>query len=194
MRSASRGRPPVPRAPAVSRSGSRGRERSSSERRPSSGPSPEAERPGSGRSSRAAYVKPPFVVGAPQPTRAAPAPRGSGGSAGTPVYSFLRCFGLQQYARKLGELGFVDLEPVARLRDQETLDLVEHLNVYPGHQLRLGRALDCLRLAAGDGAPKPEAVDEQTRHRELVRQQDRQLQEAAAQVRELEILLADRTK
>merc|ERR1719183_2671442 len=66
----------------------------------------------------------------------------------TPVFSLLRCFGLQQYAKKVCELGFADLDTISRLTDGEMLELVENVQAYPGHQLKLVRCLDCFRVGA----------------------------------------------
>lgn len=66
----------------------------------------------------------------------------------TPVYSYLKVYGLQQYGRAFVEAGFAELEPVSRLSETEALEFLERLRVYPGHRLRLLRAVDCLRNAA----------------------------------------------
>jgi len=57
-------------------------------------------------------------------------------------------FGLNQYARAFVEVGLDDLDCVGRLSETEALEFLERLRVYPGHRLRLLRAIDCLRHAA----------------------------------------------
>ncbi|CAE7503417.1 SARED1 [Symbiodinium sp. CCMP2592] len=46
-----------------------------------------------------------------------------------------------------GSTGFHDLETIGRLSETEVLDFLESLRVYPGHKLRLLRAIECLRHA-----------------------------------------------
>jgi len=46
------------------------------------------------------------------------------------------------------EVGLPDLEAIGRLSESEALEFLERLRVYPGHRLRLLRAIDCLRHAA----------------------------------------------
>lgn len=66
----------------------------------------------------------------------------------TAIFSYLKVFGLNQYGRAFAEAGLAELEAVARLSETEALEFLEHLRVYPGHRLRLLRAVDCLRHAA----------------------------------------------
>eukprot|EP00747_Dinoflagellata_sp_TGD_P187856 gnl/TRDRNA2_/TRDRNA2_45961_c0_seq1.p1 gnl/TRDRNA2_/TRDRNA2_45961_c0~~gnl/TRDRNA2_/TRDRNA2_45961_c0_seq1.p1 ORF type:complete len:741 (+),score=142.31 gnl/TRDRNA2_/TRDRNA2_45961_c0_seq1:82-2304(+) len=78
----------------------------------------------------------------------------SGGAHGgdaitrTPVFSYLRVYGLNQYARPFAEAGLADLDAMARLSESDALDFLERLRVYPGHRLKLLRAIDCLRHAS----------------------------------------------
>jgi hypothetical protein len=46
------------------------------------------------------------------------------------------------------EVGLSDLESVGRLTETEALEFLERLRVYPGHRLRLLRAIDSLRHAS----------------------------------------------
>jgi len=73
---------------------------------------------------------------------------GGGTPARPPVFNYLKVYGLTQYARAFVEGGLSDLEAVARLTETEGLEFLEHLRVYPGHRLRLLRAIDCLRHAS----------------------------------------------
>jgi len=66
----------------------------------------------------------------------------------TPVYSYLKVYGLNQYGRAFVEAGFAELDALAKLSETTALDFLEQLHVYPGHRLRLLRAVDCLRYAA----------------------------------------------
>ena len=98
-----------------------------------------------------------------QPPRAA----SSGPSAGrasarhasdlnrTPTFAYLRVYGLNQYARAFIAAGFSDLETIGRLSETEVLDFLESLRIYPGHRLRLLRAIECLRHAV-QGADRRE--------------------------------------
>lgn len=63
------------------------------------------------------------------------------------MYAYLKVYGLNQYARAFAEIGLADLEAIARLSETEALEFLERLRVYPGHRLRLLRAIDCLRHA-----------------------------------------------
>jgi len=63
------------------------------------------------------------------------------------VFGYLKVHGLNQYARAFVECGLSDLDAVARLSESEALDFLERLRVYPGHKLRLVRAIDVLRTA-----------------------------------------------
>ena len=65
----------------------------------------------------------------------------------TPTFAYLRLYGLNQYARAFVAAGFHDLETIGRLSETEVLDFLESLRVYPGHKLRLLRAIECLRHA-----------------------------------------------
>merc|ERR1719183_2841414 len=146
----------------------------------------------------------------------------------TPVFSLLRCFGLQQYAKKVCELGFADLDTISRLTDGEMLELVENVQAYPGHQLKLVRCLDCFRVGAQSqwdardahvdaeclemanrlakenqellfaNKNQADCVDdfqrERARHIDMIRKQDAAIQDAQAHIKELEVLLEDRTK
>lgn len=75
----------------------------------------------------------------------------------TPIYAYLKVYGLNQYARALLEGGLGDLEAIGKLSETEALEFLERLRVYPGHRLRLLRAIDCLRHAAM-GAEKRDAA------------------------------------
>lgn len=66
----------------------------------------------------------------------------------TAVFAYLKVYGLNQYARAFIEVGLADLESIGRLSETEALEFLERLRVYPGHRLRLLRAIDCLRHAA----------------------------------------------
>ena len=66
----------------------------------------------------------------------------------TPTFAYLRVYGLNQYARAFVAAGFHDLETIGRLSETEVLDFLESLRIYPGHKLRLLRAIECLRHAA----------------------------------------------
>lgn len=69
-------------------------------------------------------------------------------AARSPLYSYLRVYGLGQYARALHDLGFSDLDKVGGLSEAEGMEVLERMRVYPGHRVRLLRAIDCLRQAA----------------------------------------------
>jgi len=78
-------------------------------------------------------------------------PSGAGGDPAitrTAIFSYLKIHGLSQYARAFVEAGLSDIEAVARLTEGGALELLERLRVYPGHRLRLLRAVDSLRNAA----------------------------------------------
>lgn len=66
----------------------------------------------------------------------------------TAIFSYLKVYGLNQYARAFSEAGLAELDVVSRLSESEALEFLETLHVYPGHRLRLLRAVDCLRHAA----------------------------------------------
>lgn len=66
----------------------------------------------------------------------------------TAVFAYLKVYGLNQYARAFLEASLPDLEAIGRLSETEALEFLEKLRVYPGHRLRLLRAIDCLRNAA----------------------------------------------
>jgi len=121
---------------------------------------------------------------------------------------------LQQYARKLCELGCADLEVVARYSEARLVELVEACKAYPGHQMRLLRCLDTLRWSAAserENEAKRANVKERGRRKDASRErvlddlpaerQDRELrraraelQEAKGQIKELEVMLEDRTR
>ena len=90
-----------------------------------------------------------------KPARAASSGPGVGRSSAhggnevnrTPTFAYLRLYGLNQYARAFVAAGFHDLETIGRLSETEVLDFLESLRVYPGHKLRLLRAIECLRHA-----------------------------------------------
>lgn len=95
----------------------------------------------------------------PQPARKTPDPPSASSAARktpvkdttnvkTPILSYLKVFGLNQYARAFAQQGLADLDAVARLSEAEALEFLEQLHVYPGHRLKLLRAIDCLRFAA----------------------------------------------
>lgn len=64
------------------------------------------------------------------------------------MLAYLKVFGLAQYARAFVEVGLGELELIGRLSETEALEFLERLRVFPGHRLRLLRAIDCLRHAA----------------------------------------------
>lgn len=73
-----------------------------------------------------------------------------GGSAEvtkTAVFAYLKVHGLNQYARAFLDGGLADLESIGRLSETQVLEFLERLRVYPGHRLRLLRAIDSLRHA-----------------------------------------------
>eukprot|EP00930_Biecheleria_cincta_P000556 TRINITY_DN10122_c0_g1_i3.p1 TRINITY_DN10122_c0_g1~~TRINITY_DN10122_c0_g1_i3.p1 ORF type:complete len:711 (-),score=114.36 TRINITY_DN10122_c0_g1_i3:137-2269(-) len=72
---------------------------------------------------------------------------GSGEVTKTPVFAYLKVYGLQQYARAFLDGGLTDLESIGRLSETQVLEFLERLRVYPGHRLRLLRSMDCLRHA-----------------------------------------------
>jgi len=81
----------------------------------------------------------------------------AGGEARDSVFAYLKVYGLNQYARAFAEVGYGDLEAIGRLSETEALEFLERLRVYPGHRLRLLRAIDCLRHAAA-GAERKDAA------------------------------------
>ena len=64
-------------------------------------------------------------------------------------------YGLNQYARAFAAAGLAELDVISKLSETEALDFLEHLRIYPGHKLRLLRAVECLRHA---GSEKRDAV------------------------------------
>eukprot|EP00927_Polykrikos_kofoidii_P079798 TRINITY_DN76617_c0_g1_i1.p1 TRINITY_DN76617_c0_g1~~TRINITY_DN76617_c0_g1_i1.p1 ORF type:complete len:716 (+),score=111.84 TRINITY_DN76617_c0_g1_i1:138-2150(+) len=71
-----------------------------------------------------------------------------GAVAHTAVFSYLRLFGLGQYARIFVDAGIDDLSPIAHMPDEEALDLLENINLLPGHRAKLLRAISSLHQAA----------------------------------------------
>eukprot|EP00397_Hematodinium_sp_SG-2012_P002154 GEMP01002160.1.p1 GENE.GEMP01002160.1~~GEMP01002160.1.p1 ORF type:complete len:733 (+),score=158.27 GEMP01002160.1:302-2500(+) len=65
-----------------------------------------------------------------------------------PIFSYLKLFGLPMYARRLYDSNLGDLDQLARLSDTEALEVCELVKVFPGHKLKLLRAVDLLRRAA----------------------------------------------
>eukprot|EP00927_Polykrikos_kofoidii_P071263 TRINITY_DN67555_c0_g1_i1.p1 TRINITY_DN67555_c0_g1~~TRINITY_DN67555_c0_g1_i1.p1 ORF type:complete len:711 (+),score=111.49 TRINITY_DN67555_c0_g1_i1:182-2314(+) len=104
---------------------------------PASGPIKSARSSSTGAGSRAAVVGAARVIS------------GSGGGdvSRSAVYAFLKVHGLNQYARAFIEGGLSDLDTIAKLSENLALEFLEKLRVYPGHRLRLLRAIDCLRYA-----------------------------------------------
>lgn len=85
---------------------------------------------------------------------------GSGSTevAGSSVFAYLKVFGLNQYARAFVAAGLSDLELLGRLTETETLDFLEELRIYPGHKLRLLRAMEFLRHGAKERHEDDEAL------------------------------------
>lgn len=67
----------------------------------------------------------------------------------TPVFAYLKVYGLNQYARAFAAAGLSELDAISKLSETEALDFLEQLRIYPGHKLRLLRAVECLRHAVG---------------------------------------------
>lgn len=65
----------------------------------------------------------------------------------TPIGAYLKLFGLGMYARKLSDHKLGELEDLAKLSDTEALEACEAVRVYPGHKIKLLRAIDLLRRA-----------------------------------------------
>lgn len=61
----------------------------------------------------------------------------------------MRVFGLHQYARSFADAGLSELDTVANLTESDSIEFLERLHIFPGHRLRLLRAIDCLRFANG---------------------------------------------
>lgn len=59
-------------------------------------------------------------------------------------------YGLNQYARAFAAAGLGELDAISKLSETEALDFLEHLRIYPGHKLRLLRAVECLRHASSE--------------------------------------------
>lgn len=66
----------------------------------------------------------------------------------TPTGSFLRLCGLGQYAYNFADAGLACLSELGRLQDGEVIDVLEGMQLYPGHKARLLRAVTALRQAA----------------------------------------------
>jgi len=147
---------------------------------------------------------------------------GSADAAKSAIQSYLRIFNLGQYAKAFVDVGLTELEAVARLTEGGALELLERLRVYPGHRLRLLRAMDVLRNAVlsqeiQDAAQlleerlcaenkemqqeKEEVTDQnkrlQAENESLVaqiRKQDASLQKARSRVKELEDMVQGQTE
>lgn len=139
----------------------------SSARRPGAGPAQAHGRPSSqtahaaqGEHGAHGAPRPTAAFAAPtRPTRPSSAARGEKGHAAgrgeraptdvtrTPVFCYLKVYGLNQYARAFIELGLSDMDSIGRLSETEALEFLDRLRIYPGHRLRLLRAIDCLRHA-----------------------------------------------
>eukprot|EP00445_Apocalathium_hangoei_P021657 CAMPEP_0203905518 /NCGR_PEP_ID=MMETSP0359-20131031/47230_1 /ASSEMBLY_ACC=CAM_ASM_000338 /TAXON_ID=268821 /ORGANISM="Scrippsiella Hangoei, Strain SHTV-5" /LENGTH=359 /DNA_ID=CAMNT_0050829981 /DNA_START=59 /DNA_END=1134 /DNA_ORIENTATION=- len=76
----------------------------------------------------------------------------------TPVASYLRLFGLGQYAGGFADGGLKSLESLARLPEREAVEFVEELQLYPGHRARLLRAMGLLRQLAALGGREQAAL------------------------------------
>lgn len=160
------GRPsPVPEAPASGRRYS-GAAPHSREGRPSSHASYHGDHGAHGAPRPTAAFAAPSSRQGPRPSslgaRAERGPAaGRGASAAevtrTAVFGYLKVHGLNQYARAFIELGFCDLEAIGKLSEQDALEFLDRLRIYPGHRLRLLRAIDCLRHAA-QGAERRDAA------------------------------------
>jgi len=66
----------------------------------------------------------------------------------TPTGSFLRLCGLGQYAFHFFDAGLTCLYELGRLQDGEVIDVLEGMQLYPGHKAKLLRAVTTLRQAA----------------------------------------------
>lgn len=62
------------------------------------------------------------------------------------------------YARRLHDANLGELDQLARLSDTEAHEICERLKVFPGHKLKLLRAIDLLRRAA-DTHPRQDDVE-----------------------------------
>ncbi|CAJ1461973.1 unnamed protein product [Effrenium voratum] len=139
----------------------------------------------------------------------------------TPVFAYLKVYGLNQYARAFAAAGLSELDAIGKLSETEALDFLEQLRIYPGHKLRLLRAVESLRHAAMGADRREDDValrrlcsqkeelsrekaeaesenrrcqEENRRLLELVREQGAQLQKERDRVMELEDLVRTQTE
>jgi len=128
-----------------------GRQGFAGSRPASAGPS----RPASaGQSRHISSGSRPATASAPAP---APAPTASASHAEKPalaITSYLRLFGLSQYSHTFEENGLGDLGVLARLSENQALDFLESIQVYPGHRVKLLRACEGLRNATVLGSTR----------------------------------------
>jgi len=75
-----------------------------------------------------------------------------------PTASYLRLFGLGQYAQAFWDAGLGGLGALSRMPEAEAVELVEQLPHYPGHRARLLRAIGLLRQAAALGGQQAQAA------------------------------------
>lgn len=66
----------------------------------------------------------------------------------TPVGSYLKLIGLSQYAAHFVDLGLVSLESISGQSDEELVQTLERVPLYPGHKARLLRGAQVLREAS----------------------------------------------
>mmetsp|Transcript_15837 Transcript_15837/g.43326 ORF Transcript_15837/g.43326 Transcript_15837/m.43326 type:complete len:696 (+) Transcript_15837:78-2165(+) len=81
----------------------------------------------------------------------------------SPTFHYLRLFGLAQYAQFFFDEGVGDLSTLAHLPDGDALDILERIQLYPGHRAKLLRALAMLRQATvlgGTGCTNGELTGE----------------------------------
>mmetsp|Transcript_60259 Transcript_60259/g.161695 ORF Transcript_60259/g.161695 Transcript_60259/m.161695 type:complete len:703 (+) Transcript_60259:51-2159(+) len=195
-------RPTVPTAGSGLRSGSaqgrlagpspegplRGRPPAREDGTPNSGrpPAGAVRRPSQGREVRA------------QSSQSASRPRPPPDPATSQIHAFLKVYGMQQYARRIIELGINDLEQVSRLTDGDMIALLEQLRILPGHRLKLMQAIDSLRAGASSSAQNQLSQDDMAfierlsqENRALVEERERagqKVADAQTQTRRLEAI------
>lgn len=76
----------------------------------------------------------------------------------TPVASYLRLFGLGQYAAAYVDAGLGGLGALSRMPEAESVEFAEQLPLYPGHMARLLSAVGLLRQAAALGGREQAAL------------------------------------
>ena len=113
--------------------------------------------------------------------------------ASSSTLAYLKVFGLNQYARAFVAAGFRDLELLSKLTETETLDFLEQLRIYPGHKIRLLRAMEVLRHGAREPRETEEKAverwclqkEELSREKLLVETESRRVQEENRRLMEL---------